>query len=152
FASAGHGAIYDYPRARGLQTIAEDVWDRGCIISAVCHGPAILPGVMDPRTGRSIIDGKAVTGFAIEGEVLLHVMEKIRKDKVLPIEEAAVQAGAKYISPLHPFQEYSITDGRLVTGANPASARSTADRALWAFEKASDKASNHELVGSARND
>jgi putative intracellular protease/amidase len=34
---------------------------------------------------------------------------------------------------MHPFDDYSITVGRLVTGANPASARSGAERALKAF-------------------
>src|SRR5215475_9441090 len=44
FASAGHAALYDYPTATGLQTIATSVWDRGGVVAAVCHGPAIMPG------------------------------------------------------------------------------------------------------------
>src|SRR5580692_5693002 len=39
FASAGHSALYDYPTARGLQTIAANVWERGGVIGTVCHGP-----------------------------------------------------------------------------------------------------------------
>src|SRR5262249_51440702 len=60
FASAGHSALYDYPTAKGLQAIATDIWDRGGIIGAVCHGPAIMPGIIDSKTGESIIEGKAV--------------------------------------------------------------------------------------------
>lgn len=134
FASAGHASIYDYPKARGLQSIAEDIWSRGGVISAVCHGPAILPGVLDGTTGQSIIAGKAVTGFTTEGEVVLHVLEKIKQDKAPTIEEGAATVGAKYLAPLHPFDDFSITDGRVVTGANPASARSTAERAIKAFD------------------
>jgi putative intracellular protease/amidase len=63
FASAGHAALYDYPTARGLQTVAGDVWDRGGIVAAVCHGPVILPGVIDSKTGKSVIEEKTVTGF-----------------------------------------------------------------------------------------
>lgn len=133
FASAGHAALYDYPTARGLQSIATDVWNRGGIVAAVCHGPAILPGVIDSRTGKSIIEEKTVTGFTIEGEVVLKVWEKLQSDKVLPVVEAVTKAGADYSSPMHPFDDYSITAGRLVTGANPASARSAAERALTAF-------------------
>jgi len=134
FASAGHASIYDYPKARGLQSIAEDIWSRGGVVSAVCHGPAILPGIIDAKTGESIIAGKAVTGFTTEGEVVLKVIDKIKQDKVPTIEEGAAKVGAKYLAPLHPFDDFSITDGRVPTGANPASARSTAERAVKAFD------------------
>jgi len=53
FGSAGHAALYDYPTARGLQAVAEDVWARGGIVAAICHGPVILPGVIDSNTGKS---------------------------------------------------------------------------------------------------
>ena len=133
FASAGHAALYDYPTARRLQTVAGDVWDRGGIVAAVCHGPVILPRVIDSKTGKSIIEEKTVTGFTIEGEVVLNVFEKLRSDNVLMVVEAVSKAGANYSSPMHPFDDYSITAGRVITGANPASARSTAERAAKAF-------------------
>lgn len=133
FASAGHAALYDYPTARILQSIAADVWDRGGVVAAVCHGPVMLPGVIDSRTGRSIIENKTVTGFTVEGEIILKVMEKMISDKVPPVVDAVSKVGANYSSPMHPFDDYSITVGRLITGANPASARSTAERAVMAF-------------------
>ena len=49
------------------------------------------------------------------------------------VVEAVSKAGANYSSPMHPFDDYSITAGRVITGANPASARSTAERAAKAF-------------------
>ena len=67
FASAGHAALYDYPNARGLQAIATDVWSRGGIVGAVCHGPVLLMSVLDPGSGRSILEGQTVTGFTEEG-------------------------------------------------------------------------------------
>lgn len=138
FASAGHAALYDYPTAHGLQGIATDVWNRGGIVAAVCHGPVLLPGVVDAKTGKSIIAGKTVTGFTIEGEIVLKVWDKLIADKVPPVVDAVSKAGADYSSPMHPFDDYSITVGRLVTGANPASARSGAERALKAFNGLSD--------------
>src|SRR5215469_2451945 len=134
FASAGHAALYDYPGARGLQTVAADVWNRGGIVAAVCHGPVILPGVIDAKTGKAIIEGKTVTGFTIEGEVVLNVFEKLKSDKVIPVVEAVTTVGANYSSPMHPFDDYSITAGRVITGANPASARSAAERVVKAFD------------------
>jgi D-lactate dehydratase len=134
FGSAGHAALYDYPSASGLQEVATDVWARGGIVAAVCHGPVLLPGVTDYATGKSIVDGQTVTGFTIEGEIVLKVWEKLKSDRVAPVVDAVTKAGAHYSSPMHPFDDYSITGGRLVTGANPASARSAGERALKAFE------------------
>ena len=61
FASAGHSALYDYRTAKGLQAISADIWERGGIVGTVCHGPAIMPGIIDSKTGKSIIHGKTVT-------------------------------------------------------------------------------------------
>lgn len=134
FASAGHAALYDYPTASGLQSIAADVWDRGGIVGAVCHGPALMPGIIDSKTGKSIIDGKTVTGFTVEGELIFNILEKMREDKVLPIVEAVTAAGAHYSSSMNAFDDYSITSGRVVTGTNPQSGRSAAERIVRLFD------------------
>ncbi len=65
---------------------------------------------------------------------MLKVMDKLMSDGVVPVVDAVTKAAADYSSPMHPFDDYSITAGRLVTGANPASARSGAERAVQAFE------------------
>ena len=133
FASAGHSALYDYPTAKGLQSVAGDVWERGGVVAAVCHGPVLLPGVIDQTTGKSIIEGKTVTGFSIEGELIFRILEKLKSDKVLTVIEAVSRVGADYSSPMGPFDDYSIAAGRVVTGTNPASARSAAERAVKVF-------------------
>ncbi|KAG0175059.1 hypothetical protein DFQ28_002306 [Apophysomyces sp. BC1034] len=135
FASAGHASIYDYPTARGLQGIAEDIYARGGIVSAVCHGPAILPGIIDKSTGKSIISGKTVTGFTTLGEEQMGLLDQIKNDGVITIEAGAAQVGATYVSPAQPFDDFSKVDGRVVTGANPASAKSTAVNAIKAFDQ-----------------
>ena len=131
----GHASLFDYPSARSLQSIAEDIYKRGGIVSAVCHGPAILPGIKG-EDGKSIINGKTVTGFTTEGEVQLNILDKIKEEKVPTIEEGAAAVGATYVAPPTPFADFNKTDGRVVTGANPASAHSTAEAAIAAFEKA----------------
>ena len=134
FASAGHAALYDYPTAKWLQAVAADIWERGGIVATVCHGPAILPGVIDSKTGKSIIEGRTVTGFTLEGEMLLGILHKLREDKVTIVVDAVTKVGAFYSSSMGAMDDYSITCGRLVTGTNPASARSAAERAVKAFE------------------
>ncbi|KXN66711.1 DJ-1/PfpI family protein [Conidiobolus coronatus NRRL 28638] len=134
FASAGHASLWDYPTARGLQHIAEDIYKRGGVVSAVCHGPAILPGIIDTATGKSVIAGKTVTGFTTEGEVQLNLLDRIKQANVPTIEDGAASVGAKYVSPPTPFADFSKIDGRIVTGANPASAKSTAVNAVKVFD------------------
>jgi putative intracellular protease/amidase len=133
FASAGHAALYDYPTAKGLQSSAADVWNRGGIVGTVCHGPAILPGIIDAKTGKSIIEGKTVTGFTIEGELIFRILDKLRADNVVPVVEAVTAVGAYYSSSMSASDDYSITCGRVVTGTNPQSARSAAERSVKAF-------------------
>jgi putative intracellular protease/amidase len=134
FASAGHAALYDYPKAKCLQAIAADVWDRGGIVGSVCHGPAIFPGIIDSKTGKSIIHGKTVTGFTIEGELIFRILDKLRADGVVPVVEAVTAAGAFYSGSVGAFDDYSITSGRVVTGTNPASGRSACERGVKLFD------------------
>ncbi|USP81179.1 class I glutamine amidotransferase-like protein [Curvularia clavata] len=158
FASAGHASLIDYPDAKGLQSIAANMYSRGAIISAVCHGGAIFPGIKDEKTGKSIIFGKQVTGFTTQGEIEEGVLDTIKSWNRPTIEAAADSAGAKCkinplphththtqnlqpsltlvdIAPPGPWDAFSHTDGRIVTGANPASAQVTAEAAVKAFDQ-----------------
>src|ERR1700684_441588 len=58
--------------------------------------PAIMPGIIDSKTGKSIIHGKTVTGFTIEGELIFRILDKLRADGVVPVVEAVTAAGAFY--------------------------------------------------------
>ena len=138
FASAGHAALYDYPQAKGLQAVALDVWNRGGVLGAVCHGPVLLPSIIDPQTGDSLITGKTVTGFTTEGELVLNVLDRLKSDGVSTVLEAVSRVGADYSSPMSAFDDYSVSAGRIITGTNPASARSTAERCVRAFDKPSE--------------
>jgi len=135
FASAGHAALIDFPHAKGLQKIATDVWTQGGVVSSVCHGEALLPGVIDPTTGKSIIAGKTITGFTTQAEYDMHIMDAIRSWGEPLIDEWAEKTGAKYVRPEGVWDDFHVADGRLVTGTNPQSAKSTAKAALEIFEK-----------------
>nr|AJD23174.1 ThiJ/PfpI family protein [Onygena corvina] len=133
FAAGGHGACYDFPHARHLQSIASDVYNRGGVVAAVCHGPAILGGIHD-ASDEPIIKGKTCTGFTTEGELELKVIDQMRQDRVHTMEECMAPVGAHYQAPPNPFDNFEKVDGRVVTGANPASARDTAKDAIKVFE------------------
>lgn len=135
FASAGHGTLFDYPKAKHLQDIASTIYSEGGVVAAVCHGPAIFDGLNDKKTNKPIIQGKSITGFTDIGEVILHVDQVMKQKGVLSVEDVAKKEGAKYLAPIGPWDDYSVTDGRIVTGVNPASAHSTAVRSINALKK-----------------
>lgn len=135
FASAGHATLFDYPEAKGLQRLASEIYDKGGVVAAVCHGPAIFDGLTEIATGKPLIEGKAITGFTDIGEVLLNVDDIMKERNLLSVEDIAKKYGAKYLAPVGPWDDYSVTDGRLITGVNPASAHSTALRSIKALKE-----------------
>jgi putative intracellular protease/amidase len=121
--TGGHAVMYDFPDSEGLQKITRDIWEQGGIVSSVCHGYC---GLLNTRLsdGSLLVEGRKVTGFAWQEEVLARV------DKLVPynVEEEIKRRGALYEKALLPFVPYAISDGKLVTGQNPASAKVTAEK------------------------
>ncbi|CAI4038380.1 hypothetical protein SMKI_04G7240 [Saccharomyces mikatae IFO 1815] len=134
FASAGHGTLFDYPKAKDLQDVASEVYANGGVVAAVCHGPVIFDGLTDKKTGKPLIKGKSITGFTDVGETMLGVDNIMKAKGLASVEDIAKKYGAKYLAPIGPWDDYSITDGKVVTGVNPASAYSTAVRSIEALE------------------
>lgn len=136
FASASHGTLFDYPKAAGLQKIASEIYAQNGVVAAVCHGPAIFDGMVDKATNKPLIEGKSITGFTDVGEVVLGVDTLMKEKKLSSIEDIAKKYNAKYLAPIGPWDNFSVGDGRIVTGVNPASATSTAKRSLQVLEAA----------------
>jgi len=121
--TGGHAVMYDFPDSEALQRITREIWERGGIVSSVCHGYC---GLLNTRLsdGSLLVQGRKVTGFAWQEEVLARV------DKLVPYnaEEEMKGRGALYEKALLPFVSYAIADGNLVTGQNPGSAKATAQK------------------------
>ncbi|CAM3766962.1 type 1 glutamine amidotransferase domain-containing protein [Tsukamurella ocularis] len=126
--TGGHAVMYDFPGSEGLQRITREIFERGDIVSSVCHGYC---GLLDTKlsNGEYLIAGRKMTGFAWQEEVLARV------DKVVPYnaEERAKERGALYEKGKLPFVSYTVVDGNLVTGQNPGSAKATAQRVVEAL-------------------
>lgn len=123
--TGGHAVMYDFPDSAGLQGITRQIWEQGGIVSSVCHGYC---GLLNTRLsdGSLLVAGRRVTGFAWQEEVLARV------DKLVPYnaEEEMKKRGALYEKAKLPFVSYAISDGRLVTGQNPGSAKETAQKVV----------------------
>lgn len=121
--TGGHAVMYDFPDSEGLQRITREIFERGGIVSSVCHGYC---GLLNTTLsdGSNLIAGKRMTGFAWAEEVLARV------DKLVPYnaEKVAKERGALYEKAKLPFISYAVVDGNLVTGQNPGSAKDTAEK------------------------
>ena len=126
--TGGHATMYDFPDSEGLQRITREMFERGAVVSAVCHGYC---GLLNTKLsdGSYLVAGRKLTGFAWREEVLAHV------DKLVPYnaEEEAKKRGALYQKALLPVVSYAVVDGNLVTGQNPASAKETAKKVVAAL-------------------
>lgn len=134
-AAGGHGTVFDFVgKAPNGAKLAGEVYDNGGLIVAVCHGPCLLPDVKD-KNGNVIIKGKNVTGFPDAGEVIMKLVETLDKDNLAYTERVLKAAGANYEEAVPPFSAKVVVDGRVITGANPASATPAAETAIAEFAK-----------------
>lgn len=121
--TGGHAVMFDFPGADGLQRITRAIYERGGIVSSVCHGYC---GLLNTRLsdGRPLVEGKRLTGFSWREEILAGVAGKMPYNA----EAEMKRRGALYEKAFLPFVPYVVVDGRLVTGQNPWSARATAEK------------------------
>ena len=121
FYVGGHGTMWDFPGNATLAGIAREVYERGGVVAAVCHGPA---GLLDITLsdGSLLVEGKRLTAFTNSEEDAAGLTGVVP----FPLQTALERLGAKHES-VGDFQAHVVVDGRLVTGQNPASAFGTAE-------------------------
>jgi len=143
FVVGGYGVMWDLVGNKQLEQIAAGIYEDGGVVSAVCHGPAALVGVkLDD--GKSLVEGKEVACFSNAEEDVL------KRRKVVPTtcEDAFGKAKAKYTKG-KPWGDHVAVAGRLVTGQNPMSAKSTAAAVVKALKE--DEESRKFEVGITSN-
>ena len=127
--TGGHGTLYDFRDNEAVAAAILQVDEQGGIVSAVCHGPAALLDVQ--KDGQPFIAGKKVTGFADIEEKL------VKREEMVPyvLEEGLREQSGHYSKALLPFVPHVVTDGRLVTGQNPQSAKGVAEKVIEMLAK-----------------
>ena len=123
FYPGGHGPMWDLAEDSVSIALLESFYNSGKPIALVCHSPGVLRHVK--YKGEPLVKGKHVTGFT-DGEE-----EEVQLTKVVPflVEDELLRLGAIFEKKAN-WQPFAITDGRLVTGQNPASSTSAAQALL----------------------
>jgi putative intracellular protease/amidase len=129
--AGGHGAMWDLAENAGLQDITRHIYEKGGMVSAVCHG---VSGLLNVKLsdGSWLIQDKYLTGFSNVEEALTSFVSEVP----FYLEDKLKERGAHYTKAMIPFVEFIELDERLITGQNPNSARKVASKALEElFEK-----------------
>ena len=123
FYVGGHGPMWDLAESPVSIALIESFYNSGKPIALVCHSPGVLHRVT--FKGAPLVKGKRVTAFTNEEE------EEVHLTKVVPflVEDELKRLGAIF-EKVPNWQPFSIVDGRLITGQNPASSTSAAQMLL----------------------
>jgi len=115
FYPGGHGPMWDLAEDPNSIKLIESFLAAKKHVALVCHAPGVLRHVKTP-TGKPLVDGKKVTGFTNGEEA------DVGLTKIVPflVEDELLRLGAIY-SKVKNWGVYTITDGLLITGQNPAS-------------------------------
>jgi putative intracellular protease/amidase len=128
FYPGGHGPMWDLAESPVSIALLQSFYDSGKPIALVCHSPGVLRHVT--HKGSPLVKGKRVTGFT-NGEE-----EEVKLTKVVPflVEDELLRLGAIFEKVAN-WKPFSITDGHLVTGQNPASSTVAAQALLKLMAK-----------------
>jgi putative intracellular protease/amidase len=131
FYVGGHGPMWDLAESPVSIALLESFYRSGKPIALVCHSPGVLRHVT--YQGAPLVKGKRLTGFTNGEEEDVHLTH------VVPflVEDELTRLGAIF-EKLPNWQPFSVVDGRLITGQNPASSTVAAQNLmnLLALEKA----------------
>jgi len=124
FYAGGHGAMWDFADNTELASIATEIYENGGIVAGVCHGPAGLVNIR-LHNGKYLVDGKRINAFTNEEEA------EVKLTNVVPflLEDKLKERGAKF-EKSQPWQNFAVSDQRVITGQNPQSAKSVGEEIL----------------------
>jgi len=124
FYPGGHGPLWDLAQDADSVKLIESMAEEGKTVAAVCHAPGVLR-LAKAADGSPMVKGKKVTGFTNTEEAAVNLTD------IVPflVEDMLVENGGLY-SKGADWQPYVVTDGKLITGQNPASSEAAAHAVL----------------------
>jgi len=119
----GGAAMFGVPENIGIQNISMAVYEENKgIISAVCHGSAGL-AYLKTKDGEFLVANKKVNGYPDQFESM---DDDYYATFPFSIEQKLKENGGDFRYSEEGWDDFSIEDGRLITGQDPTAARSVA--------------------------
>jgi len=123
--AGGHGTLWDFYDNPKLQEISRKIYEKNGVVSSVCHGAVGLLNIK-LSDGSFLIKGKKVSGFSNKEEAAANMTNHVP----FLTEDELKKRGGIYQEAPEIFTPFAVADGRLVSGQNPASAGSVAEKVL----------------------
>ena len=129
FYPGGHGPMWDLAEDEHSIALLESFLAAGKTIAVVCHSTGALRHVKAPD-GKLLVEGKTVTGFT-NGEE-----EEMGLTRVVPflVEDEMMRLGATF-SKVKDWGVFTVVDGLLITGQNPASSGPAAELLIQTLKR-----------------
>lgn len=129
FFPGGHGPMWDLAESPDARALVEAFAAAGRPIAAVCHAPAVFRHTRG-ADGKPLVSGRRVAGFTNSEEAGVGLTD------VVPfLLEDMLKANGAHYEKGPDQQPFTVRDGALITGQNPASSAPAA-RELLALLKA----------------
>ncbi|MEJ6403620.1 type 1 glutamine amidotransferase domain-containing protein [Yoonia sp. 2307UL14-13] len=127
FYPGGHGPLWDLADDKDSVRLIEAFAQSGQPIGAVCHAPAIFKNTKSVD-GAPLVAGRKVTGFTNTEEKAVGLTDVVPflVEDMLKEKNGTYQRGEDWAS-------FVVTDGKLITGQNPASSEAAAEALLKAL-------------------
>ncbi|UIJ72240.1 type 1 glutamine amidotransferase domain-containing protein [Aurantimonas sp. HBX-1] len=124
FYPGGHGPLWDLAEDADSRQLIETFARSDRPVAAVCHAPGVFRHTKT-ADGKSLVAGRTVTGFTNTEE------EAVGLTEIVPflVEDMLVANGGHYKKG-DDWASFVVTDGKLVTGQNPASSEEAARKLL----------------------
>ncbi len=124
FYPGGHGPLWDLAEDKASINLIESFAASDRPVGAVCHAPAVFKHIKG-TDDKPLVSGKTVTGFTNTEE------EAVGLTDVVPflVEDMLKTNGGTYKKG-DDWASFVVTDGKLVTGQNPASSEEAAHKLL----------------------
>jgi len=124
FYPGGHGPMFDLATNADSIKLIQEFYAAGKPVAAVCHGPAAFVNVT--VDGQPLLKGRQVTGFSNAEEDAVQLTDAMP----FSLEDRIKKVGGDFVKAAEPWGVKVASDGKVITGQNPASSTALAEELL----------------------
>lgn len=129
--SGGGAAMFGVAENTGIQSIAGKIYQRGGVISAICHGTAGIVNLKDSQ-GIALFANKKITGFP---DIFEDTQAAYYKTFPFSIDKEIRKNGGDFVYSKKWGDNFTVVDGQIITGQDPTATASVAQKVIEALQK-----------------
>lgn len=133
--SGGGAAMFGVPENKKIQSLATQVYKNKGVIATVCHGTAGIINLKNMQ-GKPLYRGKKISGYP---DLFERKNAKYYQTFPFSIEETIKKNKGDFVYSNKPRNNFSIVDGRFVTGQDPSATISVAQKVVEIIQNKSSK-------------